>query len=319
VPERAQGYQFEYEIHAITRLGATLRYTERIYKPGADDFEVFKETTDIQLMTNYPMKDVETAHDLWHIANAKINERLYHERERLKKAQQSASVAEQEDYSTADIEEFFIKHGKGSHMLEYDYEADTPEPVPYKKADGKMSIYQNWTHKHTKFTVKRYAAANGRDVDSGRLSKYLRRIKQTVHPLAYIRAKKILELNDILDVPHSSAIECVPTPLGRVQLLKQQVSEVFVLSFCCHSNLTFCVYHVPFQIKAVLMTVEAGTAAVSLHGVYAKRFFRVLNPLHNPPHRLMYMRIVRLLELAFFREYRRLIDDNVLWLGSNFA
>jgi hypothetical protein len=33
----------------------------------------------------------------------------------------------------------------------------------------------------------------------------------------------------------------------------------------------------------------------------------------------MYMRIVRLLELAFFQEYRRLINDNVLWLGSNFA
>lgn len=69
----------------------------------------------------------------------------------------------------------------------------------------------------------------------------------------------------------------------------------------------------------MLFTIESGIAAISLQGIFAKRFARHLDPLHNPPHSMMYMRIVRLLELAFFREYRRLINDNVLWLGTNFA
>lgn len=68
-----------------------------------------------------------------------------------------------------------------------------------------------------------------------------------------------------------------------------------------------------------MFTIEAGIAAISLQGVFAKRFVKNLEPCHVPPQNKPYMRIVRLLELAFFREYQRLIDDNVIWLGSNFA
>ena len=71
--------------------------------------------------------------------------------------------------------------------------------------------------------------------------------------------------------------------------------------------------------KAVLFTIEAGLAAITLQGDYAKRFVRHLHPLHKPPQNLSFMRIVRIVEQAFFREYSRLIDDNVLWLGSGFA
>jgi hypothetical protein len=72
-------------------------------------------------------------------------------------------------------------------------------------------------------------------------------------------------------------------------------------------------------VKAVLFSVEANIAAIALHGTMAKLFFRQLFPLHTPPQNLPFMRIVRLLDLAFFREYKRLIDENVLWLGSSFA
>ena len=44
-----------------------------------------------------------------------------------------------------------------------------------------------------------------------------------------------------------------------------------------------------------------------------------LHPLHTPPQNLAFMRMVRLLDLAFYREYQRLIDENVLWLGTRFA
>lgn len=60
-------------------------------------------------------------------------------------------------------------------------------------------------------------------------------------------------------------------------------------------------------------------AALALQGPAAKRFMRHLNPLHTPPQNVPFMRMVRLLDLAFHREYQRLIDDNVLWLGSRFA
>ena len=58
---------------------------------------------------------------------------------------------------------------------------------------------------------------------------------------------------------------------------------------------------------------------MSLQGEFAKQFSRHLDPLHNPPQNLAYMRIVRLLQAAFEREFCRLVNDNVIWLGSNFA
>jgi hypothetical protein len=73
------------------------------------------------------------------------------------------------------------------------------------------------------------------------------------------------------------------------------------------------------QVKAVLFAVEANIAAVALQGSMAKHFFRTLEPLHVPPQNLPFMRMLRLLDLSFYREYKRLIDDNVIWLGSQFA
>ena len=51
----------------------------------------------------------------------------------------------------------------------------------------------------------------------------------------------------------------------------------------------------------------------------AKLFCRHLHPLHVPPHNLAFTRMAWLLDLAFFREYKRLIEENVLWLGTRFA
>lgn len=230
VPERAKGYFFEYELIKICRIGATIRYTERIYFPGASDFETFKETQDTQTM-QYNIKDIEASHELWQTANGKVNARLYHEREKLKKEQSILIDEESKNFCMDDIDVFFNTHGKGSHMLEYDFEADTPEPVPYKKANGEMSIFQCWTHKHTKFSVKRYAAQNGTSVDSGRLSKYLNRIRAGVHPLAYARAQKILALNENVVINRESIESESVVVMDRVDLLKQQVRIVWFYLF----------------------------------------------------------------------------------------
>jgi hypothetical protein len=73
------------------------------------------------------------------------------------------------------------------------------------------------------------------------------------------------------------------------------------------------------QVKAVLFSVEANIAAIALQGTNAKLFFQFLDPMHRPPQNIAFMRILRLLDLAFYREYQRLIEDNVVWLGSLFA
>ena len=121
----------------------------------------------------------------------------------------------------------------------------------------------------------------------------MNRISKREFPLAYHRARKILSLNE-----SRRDIQVLVDPtrplLGREDLLLQQV-------------------------KAVLFTIEAGIAATSLQGVFAKDFVQHLEPRHIPPQNMAYMRIVRILELAFYHEYFRLIADNIVWLGSNFA
>lgn len=174
----------------------------------------------------YDTKDLAAANDLWHTANGRVNARLYHERERLKKEQSAVVLDDNVLHSLDDIDDFYNKYGKGSHFLEYDFTPDSPEPLAYKKDDGKMSIYQCWTHKHTKFTVKRYATPNGLSVDSGRLSKYLQRIKKSVNPMAYARAQKILALNRNVDVDRDDVVGSRMT-LDRKDLLKQQVRKLF--------------------------------------------------------------------------------------------
>jgi hypothetical protein len=60
------------------------------------------------------------------------------------------------------------------------------------------------------------------------------------------------------------------------------------------------------QVKSVLFAIEANLAAVALQGSMAKRFMHHLEPLHTPPQNVPFMRMVRLLDLAFHREYKRL-------------
>ena len=73
------------------------------------------------------------------------------------------------------------------------------------------------------------------------------------------------------------------------------------------------------QVMSAMFCIEANCATVSLHGNLALRFFRSLDPSYSPPNRLAFMRIVRLLDQAVMREYRRIISDNAILYGSNFV
>jgi hypothetical protein len=68
-----------------------------------------------------------------------------------------------------------------------------------------------------------------------------------------------------------------------------------------------------------MFCVEANCATVCLQGTHAIRFFQLLEPTHVPPHRLAFMRIVRLLDKAVLREYQRIVVDNALLYGVDFV
>ena len=229
----------------MCRTGATIKYTNRIYKPGGDFFEAFKETDKVQTMP-YPMKDLDDSHELWQKANARCNARLYLEKQALAAVQEAVkpqgNAAGIGTYDLSDIDQYFQKHGKGSHLLEYDFTPDTPEPIPYKRKKGNSSsIFWCWTHKLTKHSTKRYATPSGKSCDTGALVKALGRISAITHPLAFARAQKILILNS--DARFELSVDEVPPPLlDRRQRLNQQVSDLISVSLSsknCANNCFF--------------------------------------------------------------------------------
>ena len=94
-------------------------------------------------------------------------------------------------------------------------------------------------------------------------------------------------------------------------------------SFVCELNVILCPHElcqwIKTQVRGVMFCVEANCATVCLHGRSALRFFRSLDPLHTPPHRIAFMRLVRLLEQAISRELKRILSDNILLYCSNFV
>lgn len=68
-----------------------------------------------------------------------------------------------------------------------------------------------------------------------------------------------------------------------------------------------------------MFCIEANCATVSLQGRFASRFFSSLDPNHIAPQRVPFMRIVRLLDEAVVREFKRIVNDNFLLYGSNFV
>jgi hypothetical protein len=231
----------------MTPALATIRYTDRLYKPGRTSFEMFKETQDPQTML-LPVSSLKDAHERWNKAMGKCNAHLYAEREALKAAQVAAFPEQQRIFHFEDIEECFSKKGKGTHLLEFEFIPDTVLPVSYiSKLTGMPKNYWCWTHKLTKTSVKRYATASGKSYDSGRLSKYLASIMERQHPLAHARAQKILQLNDSNNNTQSPIL-APRTALNRKEILRQQVSvgSVVQISFLTNLSVLFhfaSVYH----------------------------------------------------------------------------
>lgn len=203
-----------------------MKYTDRVYKPGSDAFEYFKETEDSQHMS-FPLSSIDDAHELWCKALGHTNAILYHEKQK-KEAIAAATVVDdvENNFDMKDIEDMFAKEGRSPLLLEMDFTPDTPTWVPYLNGKGENSAYWYWSHKITGKSLKRFQAKSGKSFDTGKLSKYLQTLsKDSTNPLACARAKKILVLHKILsEKQNDKEVEAVPT-LGRRELLLQQVRQ----------------------------------------------------------------------------------------------
>lgn len=146
-------------------------------------------------------------------------------------AQAGVDPVKRRSFDMEDIDVFFQKNGRGSHLLEYDFTPDTPEPVSDTTENGHPSQFWCWTHKHTRVSVKRYSTASGKSFDSGRLSKYLKIISQREFPLGYARARKILSLNQSGRQPEAPE-DNSRTSLDRREILGQQVCPLLSEPFC---------------------------------------------------------------------------------------
>jgi hypothetical protein len=67
-----------------------------------------------------------------------------------------------------------------------------------------------------------------------------------------------------------------------------------------------------------MFCIEASCATVCLQGTHEIHFFQLLKPSHVPTHRVSFMRLMRLLDQAVFREYHGLVTGNALLYGSDF-
>lgn len=232
VPERVRGYMFEYELVKVSRSGAFMKYTDRVYKKGADSFEIFKETVETQVMP-FPVSGLDDAHEVWMKALGHTNGVAYIERQKKEAIAKSTGglSASEANFDMSDLDDLFSIHGRGTYLFEVDFEPDTPEPIPYLTPKGEQSSFWAWSHKITGKSCKRFQAKSGKSFDTGKLSKYLQTLsKDSSQQLASARAKKILVLAGVLTERGQGTKESpilVPT-LGRRELLLQQVRRIWL-------------------------------------------------------------------------------------------
>ena len=133
MPERARGgYLFEYELVRMCRTGASVKYNNKIYKPGSSSFEAFKDREDEDIIVLHPdaMKE---AHEVWQTANAKVNSFLNDQIAALKAAQAARSLdCLKEPQTFEDIESAFNKLGGGPHLLLLEFEPSAEGPIEYE-------------------------------------------------------------------------------------------------------------------------------------------------------------------------------------------
>jgi hypothetical protein len=201
-----------------------MRYTDRIIKPLGTSFEMFKETEEPQTMP-YRVSDIDDSHEKWQQANGRVNAAIYIQKQALLKASGGViEIDQDESFDFSDIDALFAADGRGSHMLEYEFEA-VGEPYSYVTTDGNNSQKWTWKHKMTGKTFTRFQNKSGKSFETGRCTKFLENLKKGAHPLAYARAQHILSLTNPQrhQVTDETSAMTEILPLDRRTILCQQV------------------------------------------------------------------------------------------------
>jgi hypothetical protein len=229
-PERVKGYLFEYELQSTSRNVAVMKFTERVYKVGAATFETFKEKDETEFM-DYPTGDLKKSNEIWHKALGYTNKLANDEKARLREAArgmvQPPSATTEFDFS--DIDTLYERRGKGPHLLELDFVQVDAECTPYINRNEEQSSWWMWAHRLTGQKCKRFVNDGGKSYDTGKLVKYMKRIKQHQHPLAFARAKRIMFLNKVDNPVPAEETEVACLPMNRIDLIRQQVSQLLCL------------------------------------------------------------------------------------------
>ena len=254
-----------------------------------------------KIMPNYPIENLKAAHELWFKHQCRCNAHTFFVAEQAALAKKAASLKKANaegdgPFDMADIDNFYKEKGKGPHLVEMDWKPVTKKPIRYRNEDGDLKLKWNWQHKLTGKVITRYErAGEDKGWDTSNCYAYFRKVQRLHHPRAYDRYQYIRLLNGLKsEIATTAEDKKGPSQHPREKLLLQQT-------------------------KAVMAAIEQNSAAISLQGTFAKRYYQELDPLHKSPQNKPFMRIVRLLEEAVKIEYKKIVQDNVLVFGTNFA
>ena len=136
----------------------------------------------------------------------------------------------------------------------------------YQNKHGQQAQYWTWTHRLTGYKLRRFMNTGGRSFETGRLSAYLKDIRERDFPVAYARAQHILMLNKCKGF--ESAPPDVPITLERRELIAQQVSR---LRLC----FSFVILYLDLTIAFVLSLLRSSW-------LYSQLKATLLQPLLQP-------------------------------------
>lgn len=216
----------------VSRGLATIKYTDRIYKPGAVSFESFKETEETQTM-QYRTSELDKVHEQWQQAQGTVNAAIYKQKMALINASKVIDVDsnDPDTFDLSDIDAIFAAEGRGPRLLESEFYPCTEEPEQYINEHGEEKMKWKWCHRLTQKEFYRHQSNSGKSFDSGRLSKFLKDLKKHHHPLAFARAQHILVLNGLKQVSQDVCQSPVLQPIDRKILLAQQVRPLSQICF----------------------------------------------------------------------------------------
>ena len=195
IPNGVVGMLFEYQVTKVEAGGMVrAKFNNLVIERNGDRYRTFREHEGEETMSLL-LSRVWEAQELWEKHLGRVNARLHVEKECLCKKQNPDEVDGEVKADVSDIFVLYKVHGKGRRLLEIEFRPVTELPEDYETKKKLPSQQWKWKHCATGHDIVRFASANGKTFDSGKLSAYLKTINKVPNPISYQRAKLILSLN----------------------------------------------------------------------------------------------------------------------------